>query len=606
MKKRIIALISILLCTAVMLPCFTLADALTLPGELMVIDKESFSGTDALETVIVQKNTKRIESQAFAGSSAKEIYLPESIEYIAEDAFIGCENLRLMVPKDSFAHRWAYETGCSYSVYSGNAAPFPQYTLSDLSLDRTGDETFLNCRISTAAEACRLLIKLDEEIPGNIPLCMSFDIPGGLSENQMQFSLGRNLPDYFILSAFLSDADHYPLCSASHLTEGERPEKMRFARKNFSIALGDTVSPEVYFDKDSEKYAFLVDGASAAAVDDIFISGLALGSARLEAHSIRGLKADCQLSVVEAASGILLDRSELEIIKNANNTFQLTASVLPHGVGSRYFTSSDPSIAKVDRITGVVTPVGSGSCMITVSTYNGHSTECLVTVRGLLEGVKIGIDPGHQARGDYSKEASAPGSSTKKARVSSGAQGKYTRIPEHTTNLQIGLKLRDLLTYFGAEVYMTRETADINISNKERALMMNELGVDMVLRIHCNGSSNKKANGMSIYVRKTGIGKEESAACAKLILNYMQANTSANSLGVKYSDGYTGLNWSTVPSMLLELGYLSNKNEDILLNTPDYQDKLVRGMVSGICEYMGRDLPVYDDYDFSAGKGDAQ
>lgn len=96
---------------------------------------------------------------------------------------------------------------------------------------------------------------------------------------------------------------------------------------------------------------------------------------------------------------------------------------------------------------------------------------------------------------------------------------------------------------------------------------------------------------MSIYVRQSGVGKDESARAAGLILDAMAAQTGAKNLGVKYSDSYTGLNWSTVPSMLMEMGYLSNAREDRLLNSADYQDKLVAGMIEGICGYMGRPAP---------------
>ena len=93
-------------------------------------------------------------------------------------------------------------------------------------------------------------------------------------------------------------------------------------------------------------------------------------------------------------------------------------------------------------------------------------------------------------------------------------------------------------------------------------------------------------------MRETGACKDESAAAAQLILDAMQQETDAKSHGVKYSDTYTGLNWSTVPSMLMELGYLTNAREDRLLNSPEYQDKLVTGMINGICTYMGRPTPA--------------
>ena len=120
--------------------------------------------------------------------------------------------------------------------------------------------------------------------------------------------------------------------------------------------------------------------------------------------------------------------------------------------------------------------------------------------------------------------------------------------------------------------------------------MMNDLGCDVVLRIHCNGGSSSR-QGMSIYVRQTGEKKAESVRAAKLILNAMLAETGAKNKGVVESDTYTGLNWSTVPSMLMELGYLTNAQEDRLLNSDDYQYKLVTGMVKGVCAYMDRPVP---------------
>ena len=114
---------------------------------------------------------------------------------------------------------------------------------------------------------------------------------------------------------------------------------------------------------------------------------------------------------------------------------------------------------------------------------------------GRLTGVKIGIDPGHQAQGNNGQEAVAPGSSETKAKVSSGTYGRFTGVPEYEVNLDISLQLREALEALGCEVYMTRETNDVDISNQERAIMMNELGVDLVLRIHCNGSTNRKRAG---------------------------------------------------------------------------------------------------------------
>ena len=137
---------------------------------------------------------------------------------------------------------------------------------------------------------------------------------------------------------------------------------------------------------------------------------------------------------------------------------------------------------------------------------------------------------------------------------------------------------------------MTREVADVDISNVERAKMMNEWGADLVLRLHCNGVSNSKANGIGLYVKKTGEGAEESYAYAKIIIKHMLSSTGAKKDGVFRRDTYSGLNWSEVPSILVEMGYMTNEREDKLLNDPKYQEKLIDGMVKGIAECFGRTL----------------
>lgn len=203
-----------------------------------------------------------------------------------------------------------------------------------------------------------------------------------------------------------------------------------------------------------------------------------------------------------------------------------------------------------------------------------------------LSGVKIGIDPGHQARGNNEKETIAPGSKKTKPKVSSGTAGVKTRIPEYKTTLEISLKLRDALVEQGAEVYMTRETHDVNISNQERAKMMNALGVDLVLRIHCDGAENRSKHGIALYCSKSNSIAAESYRACEAILPAVCALTGAKNNGIISNDNYTGQNWSTVPCLMVECGFASNPEEDVLLNTEDYQWKLAEGLTQGIIDYI--------------------
>ena len=216
-----------------------------------------------------------------------------------------------------------------------------------------------------------------------------------------------------------------------------------------------------------------------------------------------------------------------------------------------------------------------------------------------LEGLKIGIDPGHQLHANSGLELVRPGGKEKKAKVSAGTSGRATGVPEHEVNLTISLGLRDALEALGAEVKMTREVADVDISNVERAKMMNEWGADLVLRLHCNGVSSSSANGIGLYVKTDGEGAEDSLKFAKIIIDTMVDATGANKDGVFRRDTYSGLNWSKVPNILVEMGYMTNEKEDKLLSDPAYQQKLIDGMLKGVADCFDRTLDDQGEADMA-------
>lgn len=250
--------------------------------------------------------------------------------------------------------------------------------------------------------------------------------------------------------------------------------------------------------------------------------------------------------------------------------------------------TSKPTATATSKPTATNTPssevsAAPGNPMATGDTPSINVTE---ESRGLLDGVKVGIDPGHQAHSNSAQEPVSPGSKETKAKVSSGTQGVKTRVPEYEVNLQVALLLKDALEAQGATVYMTRDTNDIDISNVERAEMMNELGVDVVLRLHCNGSTNQSTSGIGLYVKSSGEGAEESYAISEVLIAAMGEATGANTESVHVRDTYSGLNWSTVPSILVEMGYMSNPDEDEKLCSPEYQSDLVHGMIDGLITYF--------------------
>ena len=204
--------------------------------------------------------------------------------------------------------------------------------------------------------------------------------------------------------------------------------------------------------------------------------------------------------------------------------------------------------------------------------------------------ILICIDPGHQAKGDPNLEPIAPGSPYKKARVSSGTVGISTKKPEYVLNLEASLVLKHILEDKGYSVIMTREDHNVNISNSERATFANNKNANMVIRIHADSLDNSSKTGASILVPEEG-GKytssiyEESNKCAQLIKGKM--NESGIQLnGIFQRGDLTGFNWSKVPVVLVEMGFMSNYNEDQMMSNPDYQRKLMQSIADGVEEYF--------------------
>ena len=207
-----------------------------------------------------------------------------------------------------------------------------------------------------------------------------------------------------------------------------------------------------------------------------------------------------------------------------------------------------------------------------------------------LAGFTLCIDPGHQSVGNSDLEPIAPGSSTLKVQTSSGTYGRVTGVPEYKLNLAVSLLLQAELESRGATVVMTRETNDVDLGNVDRAEIGNNAHADLVIRIHADGSENPDVHGISVLVpSEKYVSKEiadQSRTAGDAIYQALIEQTGAKGRGVVVRSDLTGFNWSEVPVVLVELGFMTNAGEDRRLQDRNYQISIVEGIVEGIREYL--------------------
>ena len=228
------------------------------------------------------------------------------------------------------------------------------------------------------------------------------------------------------------------------------------------------------------------------------------------------------------------------------------------------------------------------------------TTEQVTTEEITTEEPKIGvgktivIDAGHQSINTNETEPLGPGSSEMKAKTAAGTTGVSSGEPEYVLNLEISLKLQEELEQRGYTVVMVRTEHDVNISNVERAQIANDINADAFIRIHANGSEDSSVTGAMTLCQTpnnpyNGQYYEVSRALSDCILQEFVAITGAKDRGVWETDTMTGINWANVPVTIVEMGFMSNVAEDELMQTEEYQEKMVLGIANGVDAFILRD-----------------
>lgn len=238
--------------------------------------------------------------------------------------------------------------------------------------------------------------------------------------------------------------------------------------------------------------------------------------------------------------------------------------------------------------------VGCSKTVPTVSNENKNSEATQENKKENVESEKakevkkkvVVLDPGHGNRSNLEKEAIYPGATELKIKDGGGAEGVNSKTPEHVIVMGITMKLKALLENKGYTVIMTKTTPQESPGNIERAEVGNKNNADLVIRVHADSSESSNASGASMLVpASTGYAKnisETSKKYGQVVLESLIDEVGMKNRGVVVRDDLTGFNWSKVPVILVETGFLSNPQEDRLLNTEEYQNKIAKGLCNGI------------------------
>lgn len=184
--------------------------------------------------------------------------------------------------------------------------------------------------------------------------------------------------------------------------------------------------------------------------------------------------------------------------------------------------------------------------------------------------IKIFIDQGHNPSG-----------------VNAGAEGHGLR--EQDINYNVGIYLANILNAdprFEARTSRTTPEESLGYNNTSslntRVQMANSWPANYFISIHCNSNPNPAINGTEVYVYQT---HTQAYYLAEHVLQAIVSRVGTRNNGVRVNSSLYVLRRTTMPSILVELGYLTNPSDAEKLRDDQYQ--FAYGIYDGLLNYFG-------------------
>lgn len=202
------------------------------------------------------------------------------------------------------------------------------------------------------------------------------------------------------------------------------------------------------------------------------------------------------------------------------------------------------------------------------------------------------VDAGHDLHANLATEPIGPGSHTMKIKDGGGTSGILTHTPEAVITLAVALRLEAALKRSGVRVVMTRTTnSHVSMGNVERANIANRAHANLFIRIHADGSTDATSAGAHTLYPASISGwtddvYNESLDAARLVQTQLVKAERFPDLGLDPRSDITGFNWSDVPVILPEIGFLTNPTEDRILSASPGQSRAALGLCRGVIAFV--------------------
>lgn len=206
---------------------------------------------------------------------------------------------------------------------------------------------------------------------------------------------------------------------------------------------------------------------------------------------------------------------------------------------------------------------------------SGAGGSAAIELENGIASLRITIDPGHGG-------------------IDSGAVGTDTGVQESELNLEVSELVAEKFRKAGADVLMTRTTADVDYTGEgetpkmkdmnRRARLVTGQNPHVLVSIHMNMFTDRNVSGAQVFYQQGSSGGEDFARSIQDELN--TGLNKENGRTVQAGD-YFMTKAAKGPSVIVECGFLSNHDEETRLTDPLYQQKLADCIFRGVCKYLG-------------------